>query len=74
LDDADQLQKELELLQSQTNRMENQVAQMQDKLKTRKEKRILEASLTNMSPEERADHVMQQEQQQEKTPDLDIIL
>lgn len=74
MDNSEQLQKKLEILQLQTIRMENQVTEMQNKLTIRKERRILEASLTNMSPEERAGHAMRQEEQQENTPDYDIIL
>lgn len=54
--------------------MEAQVNDMENKLTIRKERRKLEASLTNMSPEERADHVIRQAEIQEDTPDLDIIL
>ncbi|KAI7892108.1 uncharacterized protein EV154DRAFT_419347 [Mucor mucedo] len=72
-DGSEQLQKKFETLQAQVARMEAQVNDMENKLIIRKERRKLEASLTNMSPEERADHVIRQAEIQEDTPDLDII-
>lgn len=53
--------------------MESQVNDMQNKLTSRKKRRNLEASLTNMTPEERAEYVKQQAEVPEETPDLDII-
>lgn len=54
--------------------METKVVRMEEQLVERKARRETEASLTNMSPEERAEYVKEQAQTEEELPDLDIIL
>jgi predicted nucleic acid-binding Zn-ribbon protein len=78
-EDTEHLKKQLEKLQFQVDRMENQVVKMEHNLATRRARRNKEASLTNMTPEERAEYVIQQEKEeeegkQENIPDLDVIL
>jgi TolA-binding protein len=74
-DDPEALNQQLKQLQKQVSHMETQVNQLETKLTTRRERRAKEASLTNLSPEERADVVAQQERDIEEgeTPDLDVI-
>jgi hypothetical protein len=56
--------------------MESQAEKLEAKLIKRRERRVKEASLTNLSPEARADFVAQQESdiKEGDTPDLDVIL
>ncbi|KAI8090331.1 hypothetical protein BDF21DRAFT_459783 [Thamnidium elegans] len=74
-DDPVKLDEQLKALKNQVNRMESKVRVMEDRLEDRKARRALEASLTNMTPEERAMHAEKQENEEntEDIPDLDVI-
>ncbi|GAA5798402.1 hypothetical protein HPULCUR_003804 [Helicostylum pulchrum] len=73
-DDPVLLEARLKTIEEQVKRMESKVRLMEDKLEDRKARRALEASLTNMTPEERAIHFEKQEEENpQDIPDLDVI-
>lgn len=75
-DDPVLLAERLKAIKLQVKRMESKVMVMEEKLEDRKARRALEASLTNMTPEERAIHTEKQEKEEnaQDIPDLDVIL
>lgn len=55
--------------------MENHVVGLEERLRERRERRQKEAGLTNMTPEERARFVEEEEERDDTDiPDLDVIL
>ncbi|CEG68916.1 hypothetical protein RMATCC62417_05079 [Rhizopus microsporus] len=72
--DEEEMRKKVAILQQQVERMEGYVADLEEKLKDRKERRQKEANLTNMTPEQRAQYVMEEEERDiSDIPDLDVI-
>ncbi|ORE13998.1 hypothetical protein BCV71DRAFT_246044 [Rhizopus microsporus] len=72
--DEEEMRKKIAILQQQVDRMEGYVADLEEKLKDRKERRQKEANLTNMTPEQRAQYVMEEEERDiSDIPDLDVI-
>ncbi|KAI9272492.1 hypothetical protein BY458DRAFT_435354 [Sporodiniella umbellata] len=73
-DDDKDLRKKIALLEQQVEQMESNVSNLQKKIHTRKEKRQKEAGITNLTPEERAQFVIDEEEEgYGDVPDLDVI-
>ncbi|EIE89942.1 hypothetical protein RO3G_14653 [Rhizopus delemar RA 99-880] len=73
-DDEEELRKKVLVLQQQVDRMENHVVGLEERLRERRERRQKEAGLTNMTPEERARFVEEEEERDDTDiPDLDVI-
>ncbi|KAI8970858.1 hypothetical protein BDB01DRAFT_855156 [Pilobolus umbonatus] len=70
--DPEDLKNKLEALKKQVARMEDQVVKYEEQLIKRREKRKLETSLTNMTPEERANY-MENEVDEKELPHMDVI-
>ncbi len=69
------MKKKVLVLQQQVDRMENHVVGLEERLRERRERRQKEAGLTNMTPEERARFVEEEEERDDtEIPDLDVIL
>ncbi|KAG1224693.1 hypothetical protein G6F35_003861 [Rhizopus arrhizus] len=72
--DEEELKKKVLVLQQQVDRMENHVVGLEERLRERRERRQKEAGLTNMTPEERARFVEEEEERDDtEIPDLDVI-
>lgn len=74
-DDTDALNEQIKLLEKQVLHMEKQADHLEEKLTKRREKRAMEASLTNLSPEARAEFVARQEKEMKEgeSAGLDVI-
>lgn len=75
-DDTNALEEQIKLLEKRVTHMEKQADHLEEKLTKRREKRVKEASLTNLSPEARAEFVTQQEKEMKEgeSAGLDVIL
>ncbi|CAO3609346.1 unnamed protein product [Mucor hiemalis] len=74
-DDTNALEEQIKLLEKRVMHMEKQADHLEEKLTKRREKRVKEASLTNLSPEARAEFVTQQEKEMKEgeSAGLDVI-
>lgn len=65
-DDTATLKDQLERLSKSVLQMESRVEEKEQKLRARRQERDMEAGLTNMTTEERAEYVAQQEEKEAK--------
>ncbi|KAF7722239.1 hypothetical protein EC973_003520 [Apophysomyces ossiformis] len=75
-DSEEQLEEEREALLAEVQEVEQEVASLRQQLAHRKARRLREATISNMTPEERAKAVEEEEQMQEEddVDNLDVIL